>query len=140
MATWRLGCVRVGEVDFVTDTYTNLDTRRLEGVDVGIYYNFETAIGMFDLRYNGSFYGKFEQTASGELSTAVLAAQEADPTIVYPLRGLGDLLGIDGNQDERHSASVAWRERRLGRLGSGVQDRRIRPDSVLAALLSGFRQ
>lgn len=102
------GLCPVGQVDFVTDTYTNLDTRRLEGFDVGIYYNFETPIGMFDFRYNGSFYGEFEQTASSELSTEVLAAQEADPTIVYPLRGLGDLLGIDGNQDERHAASVAW--------------------------------
>jgi len=102
------GLCPVGQVDYVTDTYTNLDTRRLEGFDVGIYYNFETPIGMFDFRYNGSFYGEFEQTASSELSTEVLAAQEADPTIVYPLRGLGDLLGIDGNQDERHAASVAW--------------------------------
>ena len=104
------GLCPLGEVDFVSDKYTNLDTRRLEGVDVGIYYNFETAIGMFDLRYNGSYYGKFEQTASGELTTTVLAAKEADPTITYPLEGLGDLLGINGNQDERHSASIAWRK------------------------------
>ena len=104
------GLCPVGEVDFVSDNYTNLDTRRLEGYDIGFYYNFETAIGMFDLRYNGSFYETFEQTASGELSTAVLAAKDADPTIVYPLIGLGDLLGINGNQENRHSASVAWQK------------------------------
>ena len=68
----------------------------------------QTGIGMFDLRYNGSFYETFEQTATGALSTAVLAAKEADPTIVYPIVGLGDLLGIDGNQESRHSASINW--------------------------------
>ena len=102
------GLCPVGEVDAVTDRYTNLDTRKLDGYDIGLYYTFETGIGMFDLRYNGSFYETFEQTASGELSTAVVAAKEADPTIVYPLVGLGDLLGIDGNQDSRHSAMVSW--------------------------------
>jgi len=65
------GLCPVGEVDFVSDRYTNLDTRRLEGYDIGVYYNFETSFGVFDLRYNGSFYETFEQTASGELSTTV---------------------------------------------------------------------
>ena len=104
------GLCPVGEVDFVTDRYTNLDTRKLEGFDVGAYFSFETGIGMFDIRYNGSFYEKFEQLATGDLSTAVLAAKESDPTIVYPISGLGDLLGIDGNQKNRHSASFAWRK------------------------------
>ena len=102
------GLCPVGEVDFVTDRYTNLDTRKLDGYDIGLYYTFETGFGMFDLRYNGSFYETFEQTASGELSTTVVAAKESDPTIVYPIVGLGDLLGIDGAQENRHSAMVAW--------------------------------
>ncbi|MDH3621736.1 MAG: TonB-dependent receptor [Gammaproteobacteria bacterium] len=104
------GLCPVGQVDRVTDIYTNLDTRELEGFDIGIYYVFDTTAGEFNLRYNGSFYEEFEQTATGELSTTVLAAKESDPTIVYPLVGLGDLLGIDGNQKNRHSASVAWRK------------------------------
>jgi len=107
------GLCPVGEVERVTDTYTNLDTRKLQGFDVGVYYSFETDLGMFDLRFNHSHYSKFEQTASGELSTAVLAAKEADPTITYPLEGLGDLLGINGNQDNRYSASLAWRKNDL---------------------------
>ncbi len=104
------GLCPAGRVNYVTDTYTNLDTRRLEGVDVGIYYNFESRLGEFDIRYNGSFYTKFEQTASGELTTTVLEAKQADPTITYPLVGLGDLLGINGNQEDRHTASVSWRK------------------------------
>ena len=103
------GICPVGEVDFVDDNYLNLDTRKLEGYDIGAYYDFDTRLGEFSLQYNGSFYTKFVQTASSTLSTEVEAAKAADPTIVYPLVGLGDLLGIDGNQEERHSASVAWR-------------------------------
>ncbi|MGI9273095.1 MAG: TonB-dependent receptor domain-containing protein [Woeseiaceae bacterium] len=103
------GICPVGQVNFVSDSYANLDTRTLEGWDLGAYYSFESEFGQFDLRYNGSYYTKFEQTASGELSTAVLAAKDVDPTITYPLRGLGKLLGIEGNQEDRHSASIAWR-------------------------------
>ncbi len=104
------GLCPVGEVDFVSDRYANLDTRELSGIDVGMYFDFDTSYGQFDVRYNGSFYKTFLQTASGELSTAVLSAQESDPTIVYPIQGLGDLLGIDGNQRQRHAASISWRK------------------------------
>ena len=104
------GICPVGRVQYVTDNYTNLDTRTLEGYDIGVYYAFDTGIGDFDVSYNGSFYTKFEQTASSTLSLAVLAAKESDPTIAYPLIGLGDLLGINGNQEDRHSLTVSWRK------------------------------
>jgi len=102
------GLCPLGEVDFVSDRYTNLDTRELRGFDVGIYYDLDTSIGLFNFRYNGAFYEKFEQTASDELTVAVQEAKEADPTLGFPLIGIGDLLGIDGNQKSRHSASVSW--------------------------------
>jgi len=104
------GLCPVGDVDYVSDLYTNLDTRELKGHDIGVYYDFETGIGDFSLRYNGSFYTRFVQTASSNLTRGVLNAKEADPTITYPLRGLGDLLGIDGNQESRHSMSASWRK------------------------------
>jgi outer membrane receptor protein involved in Fe transport len=106
----------------VTDNYTNLDTRTLEGYDIGIYYALDTGIGDFDFSYNGSFYTKFEQTASSELSLAVIEAKESDPTITYPLIGLGDLLGINGNQEDRHSLTVSWRK---GDWSAGVTGFRI---------------
>jgi len=102
------GICPVGRVQYVTDNYTNLDTRTLEGYDVGIYYDFETGIGDFDLSYNGSFYTKFEQTASSILTNTVEDAKGSDPTIVYPLVGLGDLLGIAGNYEKRHSVKASW--------------------------------
>jgi outer membrane receptor protein involved in Fe transport len=102
------GLCPVGAVDHVSDRYANLDTRTLEGFDVGVYYDLDTPIGSFRARYNGAFYEQFEQTASGDLSTTILAAKSADPTIVYPVIGLGDLRGIDGNQKNRQSASLSW--------------------------------
>ncbi|MEM9402708.1 MAG: TonB-dependent receptor [Pseudomonadota bacterium] len=104
------GICPVGEVIAVDDAYTNLDTRELTGYDIGLYYDIDTDMGEFSFRYNGSFYTKFEQTASSELSVTVLEAQASDPTLVYPLVGLGDLLGLDGNQEYRQTATVSWRK------------------------------
>ena len=116
------GLCPVGRVNAVTDNYLNLDTRTIRGYDIGIYYNFELLIGEFDLRYNGAFYQEYKQVASSERALAVLAAKAADPTIVYPLIGLGDLLGIDGNQEDEHAASVAWSK---GDWGAGLSAKRI---------------
>ena len=102
------GLCPAGSVDYVSDKYTNLDTRSLRGYDIGAYYDVDTSLGSFYFRYNGSFYTEFKQTATGDLSKTVEAAKEADPTITYPIDGLGDLLGIDGNQENRHSASATW--------------------------------
>jgi outer membrane receptor protein involved in Fe transport len=118
------GLCPVGQVAYVTDNYANLDTRTLEGYDVGVYYDFDTPIGEFSLRYNGAFYEEFEQKATGKLSTTVLQAKEENPNITYSLIGLGNLLGIDGNQENRQSASVIWRKGdwRVGLTGYRVSD------------------
>jgi len=115
------GLCPVGTVDYVSDTYTNLDTRSLRGYDIGAYYDLDTSLGIFSFRYNGSFYTEFKQTATGELSTTVEDAKEADPTITYPLDGIGDLLGIDGFQESRHAASVSWSKGGLGASLSGFR-------------------
>jgi len=130
------GLCPLGEANHVTDNYANLDTRTLRGYDVGVYYDFESSIGDFYLRYNGSFYEKFEQTATGELSTAVLAAQEDNPNIVYPLIGLGDLLGEDGNQKNRHSASVSWRKNSWA---AGITGVRISSFNEVLSEVENFR-
>jgi outer membrane receptor protein involved in Fe transport len=105
-----VGLCPVGEVDFVADSYLNLDTFELEGYDVGVYYDFDTAIGEFSLRYNGSFYEKFEIIGASDLASAIQEAKASNPDIIYPIQGLGDLLGIDGYQKSRHSASAIWRK------------------------------
>ena len=47
-----------GQIDTVRDQYTNLDTRTIEGYDVGIYYDVATDIGDFNAKVVGTFYDK----------------------------------------------------------------------------------
>jgi outer membrane receptor protein involved in Fe transport len=116
------GLCPIGQVDFVSDTYTNLDTRTIEGYDIGVYYDVETGLGRFALKYNGSFYEKYEQEATSGLSASLAAAKAANPAIVFPIIGIGDLLRFEGNQEERHTATLSWRK---GELGASVTMFRI---------------
>ena len=93
----------------MSDTYTNLDTRTIEGYDIGVYYNVETGIGRFGLKYNGTFYEKYDQIGGG-LTAELVAAKAANPAIDFPIIGIGDLLRFEGNQDERHTATASWRK------------------------------
>ncbi|MDH3305827.1 MAG: TonB-dependent receptor [Gammaproteobacteria bacterium] len=116
------GLCPIGPVEYVSDTYTNLDTRTIKGHDLGIYYDVETGIGQFALQYNGSFYDKYEQEATSGITAALVASLAANPQIVYPINGLGNLLGRDGNQRKRESASMSWRK---GDWGASVSGYRI---------------
>ena len=59
------GICPAGDIRFIDDQYANFDTRKVEGYDVGIYYDFETPIGDFSTRFVGSFLEKFEQEPGG---------------------------------------------------------------------------
>ncbi len=102
------GLCPVGEVTAIQDTYANLDTRTLEGFDVGIYWNYDTDFGQFSFKWNGSFIEEFEQEPGG-LTGVVQQAKDNDSTIVYPIAGIGDLLNFNGNQDFRSTASLTFR-------------------------------
>ncbi|MBT8100573.1 MAG: TonB-dependent receptor, partial [Gammaproteobacteria bacterium] len=115
------GLCPIGEPETVLETYLNLDTRIIEGHDVGVYYDFDTGIGSFSFRYNGSFYDKYEQEDSSPISTAIADAKAADSTLIYPIIGIGDLLRIDGNQKDRQSASLSWRRNDWGASVSGFR-------------------
>lgn len=116
------GLCPVGRVQNIAEQYANLDTRLIEGHDIGVYYDVDTSFGDFSFSYNGSFYDKYEQEATSGISAQAVAAKAADPTIVYPLIGIGNLVGRDGNQDERQSASLSWRR---GDWGAGVSAFRV---------------
>lgn len=115
------GLCPIGEPESVLETYLNLDTRTIEGHDIGVYYDFDTRIGSFSFRYNGSFYDKYEQTDSSPITTAITDAKAADPTLTYPIIGIGDLLRTDGNQQDRQSASLSWRNNDWGASVSGFR-------------------
>ena len=118
------GLCPVGTAKYVSDNYLNLETYELEGYDIGAYYDFDTSIGEFSLRYNGAFYDKYEVVGASDLASIILAAKAANPDITFPLQGLGNLLGIDGNQESRQRVSVIWRngDWRVGLSGLRIGD------------------
>jgi outer membrane receptor protein involved in Fe transport len=108
------GLCPMGTALFVSDQYANLDTRTVEGYDIGVYYDVDTRIGDFSFRYNGSFYDKYQQDATSGISAFLAAEKAANPAIVYPTMGLGDLLSKNGNQEKREAASLSWRKSDFG--------------------------
>ena len=98
----------------VDDAYANLDTRTLEGYDIAVYYDVDTDIGSFRLSYNASFLDIFEQEASGDAALLVASQTAGDIPADIPIDGFADLIGRDGNQDERHSARLSWRQGDFG--------------------------
>lgn len=104
------GICPVGRAYRVTDEYINMAKRTLEGQDVGIKYDFETSLGEFGFRYNATFTDTFKQVPTGDFST-IQAAQTSGAIPDYVnLKGFGNLLGIDGAYDEKHSAKLLWRK------------------------------
>ncbi|WP_448547245.1 TonB-dependent receptor domain-containing protein [Thalassotalea fusca] len=102
------GICPAGAIKYVNDQYANLDKRTIKGHDLGIYYNVETEIGTFDIKYNGAFLDTYEQDAGGMAQTLVNAQASGILPANYPVDGFADLIGKDGNQDERHSAKFRW--------------------------------
>ena len=108
------GICPAGDIRFINDQYANLDTRTVAGFDVGLYYDFSTPIGDFNFRYIGSFLEKSEQDAGGLASQLLASQQSGGIPSNYPVAGFADLIGMDGNQDQRMNASLAWRRNAWG--------------------------
>ena len=53
------GVCPFGDIKYVTNNYTNMALRTIEGMDLGIYFDIQTDYGDFDLRYIGTFLDKF---------------------------------------------------------------------------------
>lgn len=102
------GICNTGAIKYIDDRYANLDTRTIEGYDVGVYYNVQTKYGTFDFKYNGAFLETYDQDAGGNAQKLVDAQASGLLPEEYPVDGFADLIGKDGNQDERHSAKFRW--------------------------------
>jgi outer membrane receptor protein involved in Fe transport len=100
------GICPAGDIEFVADKYANLDTREVEGFDVGLYVDIPSSVGDWSLSWQGSFYTRYEQIA-GPTAQSILDAQDAGLIPVnYPVDGLGDLIQRDGNQEEKMNARL----------------------------------
>ena len=108
------GICPAGDIRFIDDRYANLDTREVEGFDVGVYYDFDTSFGDFSIRYVGSFLETFEQSPGGAASVLLEAQSAGVLPSSYPIAGFDDLIRKDGNQEERMNLSVAWNYRDFG--------------------------
>jgi iron complex outermembrane receptor protein len=113
------GICPAGDIRFIDDQYANLDNRNLAGYDIGVYYDIDTTVGKFKLSYNGSFIEEFEQEAGGNAAILVQAQENGLIPASYPVAGFADLIGQDGNQEQRHSARVSWRKDAFGASLSG---------------------
>ena len=102
------GVCPFGDIKFIKNNYTNMALRTVAGTDLGIYFNVESAIGDFDVRYIGTFLDKFEQKASGDFAALQAKKDAGEIPESIPLKGFGDLLGKDGVYDNKHTLRVSW--------------------------------
>jgi iron complex outermembrane recepter protein len=122
------GICPAGLIQNIDDQYANLDKRTVEGLDLGVYYNFDSALGNFDIRYVGSFLQKYEQEAGGDAAILVAAQQSGQLPANIPVSGFADLIRRDGNQEDRQNLTVSWRRDDFGasatmyRIGDFYQD------------------
>ena len=101
-----VGLCPVGEVDAINDTYVNLDTRIVEGFDFGVYYDLPTDIGDWTFTWRGSIYTRYDQEP-GPAAQTLIDGVEAGIIDVGP-EGYGDILRMDGNQEQKMNASIRW--------------------------------
>lgn len=103
------GICPAGDIDFVNDNYLNLDVRKVEGYDFGVYYDLNTDAGDFNFTWQGSVYTRYDQEPGGA-ALELLEAQDAGILPAhYPVTGFADLLRMDGNQEKKMNARARWR-------------------------------
>ena len=127
------GICPAGSLIRVNDSYDNLDTRTVNGYDIGIYYNVETRIGNFDLRYVASFLEKFEQEAGGDAAILVAAKESGALPANVPVTGFADLIRQDGFPESKHTIRLNWNKGAWGASISGIRlDDVIMTDETLS--------
>ena len=104
------GICPAGQTIRVNDQYANLDTRTLQGFDLGIYWEADTDFGEFSVRYLASFLEKFEQEAGGDAATLIEAKESGLLPGNIPVVGFDDLVQRDGNQKYKGTLLATWRK------------------------------
>ncbi len=102
------GICPFGEVSRVDDQYANLDKRIVRGHDFAVYYEFESPIGNFDLRYAGTRLDEYQQESSGVASELVAAKASGVLPASVPVVGFSNLIGRDGNAKSKDTFRARW--------------------------------
>ncbi len=116
------GICPAGDIRFIDDRYANLDKRTVEGIDLGVYFDVDTDLGNFNLRYVGSFLRDYKQTPGGDAALLLQGQAEGLIPSNYPVAGFANLIEADGNQKDRQNITLAWNK---GNWGSSVSGYRI---------------
>ena len=114
------GICNTGQAARVNDLYANLDTRKVRGHDIGVYYTKDTRIGTFNVRYVGSRLDEYAQVAGGPAATLVQAEEDG----ILPagtVIGFANLVKQDGNQRWKHTARLNWRLNNWGAAVTGTK-------------------
>ncbi|WOE75893.1 TonB-dependent receptor domain-containing protein [Alterisphingorhabdus coralli] len=106
-----------GDIIQILNPYQNLDGRTSEGLDFGIFYDFDTSFGAFQLQFNAARLIGFEQRAGPEIDPlftelpGLLAdIPELAPGDIAALQPInfGELLEIDGRPKWRVTGAIRW--------------------------------
>ena len=103
------GICPAGQAIRINDRYANLDTRTLQGFDLGLYWEADTDFGEFSVRYLASFLQQFEQEAGGFAATLIEAKESGLIPASIPVVGFDDLVQKNGNQKYKGTLLVSWR-------------------------------
>lgn len=108
-----------GVITTVDNKYQNAAKQELEGIDVGLVFDFETAMGNFEFTTNAAYLSKYEVSIDS-LSAKVIAAAA---TGNYPNldtgtpSGVGDRILQNGSPEWKARTSLNWK---LDQWGAGI--------------------
>lgn len=109
------GLTPAGAIDYVEDTYVNLQPKRLRGIDLGADWRLDTeSAGTFYASLNASRLIEISQSPTPD-QQRIIDAQEAG--IIddnFRISNAGDLLGLNDRPKWRATLSASWRKDEWG--------------------------
>ena len=124
------GICPAGLIRYIDDRYANLDTRTVEGYDLGVFGEMETNLGKLSLRYTLSILEKFEQQPGGVAGELVAAKESGLLPADIPVGGFADLIENDGFQKQKHNLVMSWRKGDFGAAVTGTRLGKFYQDSL----------
>ena len=116
------GLCPAGLVEKVNDYYVNGDTRTIEGFDTSVIYSIDTDIGAFSAKLVNVHYDTKNQEAGGDAKRLSDAGQPGGTLAgVAPVRGVNDLLGLNGSIEDKYTMKLSWKNGPYQVLVSGTQ-------------------
>ena len=116
------GLCPAGLVEKVNDYYVNGDTRTIEGLDTSVIYSIDTDYGVFSAKFVNVHYDTKNQEAGGDAKRLSDAGQSGGILAgVAPVRGVNDLLGLNGSIEDKYTMKLSWKNGPFHMLVSGTQ-------------------